>query len=223
MSGAEIVEVIQKLATPLAWPVVAIIAIIVLRKHLIALAQGIARLHELMGKGGELASLTDRLSEIRTSLQDTSEQFTVLKREATDIKEMLETLSIKGQSAELERLAEQPQDLEGDRSALSTDDMFSEMEEAWQQVKGAIQSKARGANISPYLMGTKGVTNTVREMVDKGVITQRSAELTIALSTQYQRFYRTTSPREDWLTPQVYKSFLETASEAKRALERRVG
>lgn len=137
---------------------------------------------------------------------------------------MLETLNIKGQSDELERLAEQsPQDAEDDRAALSTDHMFSEMEEAWQQVKAVIQNRAKGAGITPYLMGTKGVSSTVREMVEKGVITQRSAELATALSAQYQRFYRTSSPREEWLTPQVYKSFLEAANETKRALERRVG
>jgi hypothetical protein len=219
---SDIADIVQKLATPLAWPAVALIAIIVLRKHLVTLAQGVARLHELIGKGGELATLTDKLGDVKSTLQDTAGQFNSLKREAADIKEMVETLSIKGQSSELERLSEQPQARENDVPVLSIDDMFAEIEQAWQQVKAVIQNKARVAGVSPYLMGTKGVSNTVKEMVDKAAITQRSAELAVALSAQYQRFYRTTSPREEWLTHQVYKSFLDAANETKRALERRV-
>jgi hypothetical protein len=210
------------LATPLAWPAVALIAIIVLRAHLVTLAQGVARLHELIGKGGELATLTDKLGDIKSTLQDTAGQFNSLKREAADIKEMVEALSIKGQSSELERLSEQQQVQENDVPVLTIDDMFAEIEKAWQQVKMVIQNKARAAGVSPYLMGTKGVSSTVKEMVDKTAITQRSAELAVALSAQYQRFYRTTSPREEWLTHQVYKSFLDAANETKRALERRV-
>lgn len=221
MVPVEIVDDIQKLATPLAWPLVAIIAIVVLRKHLVILAQTVARLHELTGKGGELASLTDKLTDIGSRLQDISGQFNSLMREAADNKEMLETLSIRGQSAELERLAEQQTALDTERPALSIDEMFTEMESAWQQVKSVIQNKARGAGVVPYLMGTKGVSTTVKEMADKGAITQRSAELAVALSAQYQRFYRTSSPREEWLTYQVYNSFLEAANETKKALERR--
>lgn len=218
----EIVDTVQKLATPLAWPIVALIAIIVLRAHLVTLANGVARLYELIGKGGELAALTEKLADIRSSLQDTSGQFNSLKREATDTKELLEALSIKGQSVELERLAEQQPAQGSELPVLGIDDMFAEMEDAWQQVKVVIQNKAKAAGVNPYLMGTKGVANTVKEMVDKSAITQRSAELAVALSAQYQRFYRTSSPREEWLTHQVYKSFLEAANETKKALERRV-
>ena len=222
MTPMEMVDTIQKLATPLAWPVVALIAIIVLRAHLLILANGVARLHDLIGKGGELAALTEKLADFKSNIHDMSEQFNAFTREATDVKVMLEALSIKGQSAELERLAEQQPTQENEFSALGIEDMFGGIEEGWQQVKTVIQSKARAADITPYLMGTKGVSNTVKEMVNKNAITQRSAELAIALSAQYQRFYRTSSPREEWLTNQVYKSFLEAAKETKKALDRRV-
>lgn len=221
MIPIDIVDDIQKLATPLAWPLVAIIAIVVLRKHLVILAQTVARLHELTGKGGELASLTDKLTDIGSKLQDISGHFNTLMREAADNKEMLETLSIRGQSAELQRLSEHQPIQEGERPVLSIDQMFTAIEDAWQQVKVVIQNKARAAGVAPYLMGTKGVSTTVKEMVDKGAVTQRSAELAVALSAQYQRFYRTSSPREEWLTHQVYNSFLEAADETKKALERR--
>lgn len=208
MSTTEVVDIVQRLATPLAWPFVAVIAIMVLRRHVVSLALGVARLHELVGRGGELAGLSDKLTQMRT--------------DASDLKQMLETVSIRGQSVELERLAEQQPIQENGQPALSIDDMFSEMEEAWQQVKSIIQLKAKAAGVSPYLMGTKGVSNTLKEVVDKNAITQRSAALAVALSAQYQRFYRTTSPREEWLTQQIYRSFLDAAEETKKALERRV-
>ncbi|MFY0080068.1 hypothetical protein ABTQ07_20265, partial [Acinetobacter baumannii] len=61
------------------------------------------------------------------------------------------------------------------------------------------------------------------QMVEKGIITKRAAELSKAVSAQYQWFYRTTSPREEWLNRKVYSSFIEAAQEAKRALARNVG
>lgn len=214
---------IEKLAPSLAWPVVALLALLVLRKHFVILAQGITKLYDLLGKGGEVATLMDRLNEVKARSDEVTKRLTDLKTEAGSIKEMLETLSIKDQSKELVILAEQSAAPDNGAAPISLDDMFSRIEDAWQSVKTAIQLKAKPVGVTPYLMGTKGVASTLGELVEKGAITKRSADLAKAVSAQYQWFYRTSSPREDWLTQQVYSSFLEAADEAKKALERRAG
>ena len=138
---------------------------------------------------------------------------------------MIETLSIKDQSKDLEKLAEQSTAAADAApvasSTLTIDQMFRELESAWQEVKRVIQGRAEGTGVRPYLMGTKGVTSTVDEMVTKGVITKRAADLAKAVSAQYQWFYRTTSPKEEWLSEQVHSTFVAAASEAMRALQRR--
>jgi hypothetical protein len=54
----------------LAWPAVALIAFFGLRKHVVDLARATASLKELVGKGGEITSLVDRLAEVKKELGD---------------------------------------------------------------------------------------------------------------------------------------------------------
>lgn len=186
----------------LAWPAVALVALIVLRKHLVELARGAANIHELLGRSGDISSLVDRMGE--------------LKNEAAEIKEMIEAISIKDKGKELQELAS----ASSATSSLSTDEMFEKISLAWASVKEVIQRKAKAAGVKSNMMGAKGVSATVDELVVQGAITKRAAELSIALSSQYQWMYRTSSPRSEWLNQQVFTSFLDGANQAKSALER---
>ena len=223
MSYPDWVEITNRLATPLAWPLVAVIALFVLRKHLVTLAEGLTRLHGLLDKASDIAQLTSDLSAFRIELNGMVAQLADLKSATVEIKHTVESIDIKGQSDELERLTTTSLPITDPLPVLPVDDMFSAIEEAWKSVKGCIQNKALANAVTPNFMGTKGVTNTVQEMVAKNVITRRAAELAIAVSAQYQRFYRTSSPKDEWLTPQVYKSFLDSAEETKRAIQRQPG
>lgn len=223
MSYPDWVEITNRLATPLAWPLVAVIALFVLRKHLVTLAEGLTRLHGLLDKASDIAQLTSDLTAFRIELNGMVAQLTDLKSATVEIKHKVESIDIKGQSDELERLTTTSLPITDPLPVLPVDDMFSAIEEAWKSVKGCIQNKALANAVTPNFMGTKGVTNTVQEMVAKNVITRRAAELAIAVSAQYQRFYRTSSPKDEWLTPQVYKSFLDSAEETKRAIQRQPG
>lgn len=224
------VAVIERLAPILAWPFVALVGLLALRTQIVTLAGDIAKLHDLLGKSGEIATLLERIREAKTSmieatasLEGYSGRVSELKDEVTAVKGMLETLSIKDQGKELEKLTEQSGAAENGSPTLSLEEMFKQIEDAWAGVRTAIQAKATACGVTPYLMGTKGVSGTLEQMVEKGAITKRSADLTRAVSAQWQWIYRTSSPMEDWLSQQVHSSFLEAAEKARKALERKAG
>ena len=198
----EIGKTAVDLTPHLAWPIIALIALLVLRKHLVELARGATNIHALLGRGVDIATLVDRMVE--------------LKKEAVDIKEMLEAISIKDKGRELQDLAS----ASPEGAQLTADEMFEKRSTAWTGVKEMIQRKAKSAGVRSNMMGAKGVTSTVEDLVAQGAITKRAAELSSALSSQYQWMYRTSSPREEWLNHQVFTSFVEGAKQAKVALER---
>lgn len=195
------------LAQHITWPLVALIALFVLRKNLLELARGASNLKEVLGKGGDVITLMERIKE--------------LKSEAAEIKEMLEAISIKDKSKQLTELTEHvAADEQNGPEAINTDEMFKRIESAWQEVRDIIQRKSDAVGVKAYMMGTKGVRSTVDQLVDKGAITKRAAELAAAVSSQYQWMFRTSSPREDWLTSDVFESYMKAANEAKAALDR---
>lgn len=207
---------IDKLAVDLVqhlmWPLVALIALFSLKKHIVELAKAAVAIKDLLGKGGELISLTERMGDV--------------KKEAADIKQMLEAINIKDKGRELQALTEnEPLETNSKQieiAQLSVDEMFEKIANSWAGVQEVIRRKATTVGVRPNFMGTKGVSSTVGQILEKGGITARAATLAEAVSSQWQWIYRTSSPREEWLTDQVFRSFIDAAEQAKIALERRV-
>lgn len=184
----------------LAWPLVALIAFFGLRKHVIDLARGTANLKELLGKSGDIMSLVDHLAQV--------------KNEASEIKGMLEAISIRDKGKELQELA-----TAGTETVqLGADEMFEQIRAEWSAIADAIRRLAKSAGVKSNLIGTVGVSATVDELASKGVIAQRAAEITKALSSQWQWMFRTTSPKGDWLNHSVFASFMNGAAQVKAAL-----
>lgn len=199
------------LAQAIAWPLAALIILLLVRTHVVTLAKGASHLNQALGKGGDVVTLLERLGEV--------------KAEAAQIKEMLETISIKDKGKELQELASQTASSAGvaAQSELSVQEMYEKIEAAWKEVAQVIRNKASAANIKSNLIGTKGVSATMDALLTKGAISNRAAELTKALSSQWQWIFRTTAPREEWLSQQVFTSFIEGANQAKKSLSQMTG
>lgn len=197
---------IVALTQAIAWPLAALIILLLVRSHVATLAKGAAHLNEMLGKGGDVATLIEQLGEVR--------------EEATQIKGMLETINIKDKGKELQELASQTASLAGvgAQSELSVEEMYGRIEAAWKEVAQVIRNKAAAANVKSNLIGTKGVSATMDALLSKGAVSNRAAELTKALSSQWQWIFRTAAPREEWLNQQVFTSFVEGADQAKRSL-----
>lgn len=194
------------LAQAIAWPLAALIILLLIRSHVVTLAKGASHLNEALGKGGDVITLLERLSEV--------------KGEAAQIKEMLEAISIKDKGKELQELASQTASSAGvdAQSDLSVQEMYERIETAWKDVAQLIRNKAATANVRSNLIGTKGVSATLDALLSKGAISNHAGELTKALSSQWQWIFRTTAPREEWLNQQVFTSFVEGANQAKKSL-----
>ena len=72
----QIDESLVALAQAVAWPLAALVILLLVRSHVVTLAKGASHLKEALGKGGDVITLLERLSEV--------------KGEAAQIKEMLE-------------------------------------------------------------------------------------------------------------------------------------
>jgi hypothetical protein len=196
MNEQFIVAILQHLA----WPLVALIAFFGLRRHVVDLVRATANIRELLGKGGEIVTLVDRLTDV--------------KKELTDIKEVVDTIGIQNKDSRLQELA---------RSAdepvlLSVDDMFDRIKNEWQAIRHAIRGLADGSGVKSNLQGTVNVTATVDRLVSTGAMTPGVAGAIKALSSQWERMWRTTSPKEEWLNQSVFDNFMRVAAQVREAL-----
>jgi len=203
---------IVSLAQALTWPLIALIALFVLRKHIVTLAKGATHLNEALGKGGDVVSLLDRLVEVQGAVDR-------MKDEVEETKGMLEAISIRDKVGDLRALASQNPNLaRPGASPLATDEMYQGIEAAWREVADVIRRISLAADVKSNLTGTKGVSATLDALLSRGAISSQAADLTKALSSQWQWIWRTTAPREDWLSHQVFTSFVDGAKQAKELL-----
>ena len=166
---------------------------------------------------GEIAALEGRI----TGIQDN------LRRNHEKISEFIETTEVDNISITSQRISEETSNLEiaiaGEIEELRAPDdnpvdhtlsleaMWREMQSSWDSFTDAFAD--RYTHIDRRKIGTEALALSDRRRRDP--LSDSDAKLISDLHTQYKRFLRVRSKMEDWLTPDVYRSFCE----AVRAME----
>ena len=79
---------------------------------------------------------------------------------------------------------------------------------------------ARKFNIPTNFIGSAGVTRTMDSLLAARAVSEEAAELIKVLSSQWQWMFRTSQPKQEWLTTEVAQRFAIDVTDIKQALVR---
>jgi hypothetical protein len=150
MPTDQIISILQHLA----WPVVALIALLALRPYLRELIQAASNLNSLLNKSDELAKLVSSVETLGNNIV----QVPPLLAEVKAAQEVLIA------NRELGATASKPEPT----TKAERDAIWAQIEQSWYELRDAIRDFARPNGVEPYLMGRVGVANTMDALVSKG-------------------------------------------------------
>jgi len=156
------------------------------------------------------ARLTELTNELKVVIEDIDRKNVIEQKE--QINRALEdaTLGHSGSTIQLET-----NNIE--MRSLSAEEMYDKIVDVWRDVCEKIKSQIGEANFDG-----RQIASMARKLADGRRARQlgiRDVELIETLSSQFKRFVRIQSNKEDWLNEDVFNSFLRGAEEAKRALQ----
>jgi len=185
----------------LAWPAVALIAFIGFRRNVVDLATGAGKLHDLLKNPHEILELLDKIEKAQKALKD----------EIKTTQEAVDDLAFKDESRDAPPVAS--------ASVEATPaEMFEKIKHEWDAIVDDIRRRAEGVGAKTKLVGYVGVNATIDELVTKGAMPADAAQFVKDVSNRWQPMMRNQRRLSDWLTPQLFRSFMQAAGQAKTAL-----
>ena len=187
------IEQTIQLVGHIAWPIVAILALIVLRPYVAQLTRAASDLRELLNRSGEMVNLLAQVNAISEAM--------------SDVKAM----------QEVERAARPeaaptaaPDDVER---------LWKTIERQWQETRESVRAVAQSGNVAVNFFGNVSVRDAAKALVEKGLISQATAGDFIDLAAQYQYMTRTTTARSEFLNENVVAAYTKTATRVREALK----
>lgn len=175
-----------------AWPFVALMTIFVLRPYISQLTRAAGDLRELLNRSGEMVDLVSQIA--------------ALNEATSDIKAMQEVaLASRSEAAP----AAAPADI---------DRVWSALEQQWRETRDSFRAVAQSAGVPVSFIGTIGVREAGKALVEKGVISEATASAMVDTSARYQFLYRTTN-RSEYLNDNVLASYTKAATAVRQALK----
>lgn len=176
-----------------AWPFVALIALLVLRPYISQVTRAAADLRELLNRSGEMANLAGQVAAIR---------------EATEELRAMQQVAQAGRP-----------DLPASSGQADLEQLWKQLEKQWQETRDAFRSVAQAAGVRVNFAGSVGVRDAAKALVDLGRISEQTATAMADLSSQYQYMWRTTTERSEYLNQNVVAAFTTTATRVRQALK----
>ena len=181
------------LASHLFWPVVALIALFVLRPYISQVSRAASDLRALLNRSGEMVDLVG--------------QITALNEATSDIKAMQQV----AQAARPEVIPVAGQ--------ASLEHLWQKLDKEWKETRESFRSVSQAANVPVSFVGNVGVRDAAKALVEKGLISEMTASGVVDLSAQYQYMFRTTTDRSEYLNDNVVAAYTKTATRVRQALK----
>lgn len=157
------------------------------------LTRAAADLRDLLDRSGEMVSLVGQVSALNEAMAD------LKAMEQVDRAGRPDAVS-----------APKQQDLDG---------LWKQLEKQWQETRDAFRTVARSASVPVSFIGTVGVREAAKSLVEKGVIDETTASAMVDTSAQYQLMYRTGTARSEYLNDKVLATYTATATRVRAALK----
>lgn len=217
------IEITERLAPHLAWPLVALLALPFLLWRLGAVAELVRILSAEDTKAffADFSSIGEKSNQILAGMQTTHRQLGEVGVQLSVLRDINAQLvdvqkdSIAFHSEEIIQIAPL-HNLDEIGDDLATTEMLMRMKTAWEQLSStldhALQKQGHNLNSNKFTLGASILANP-RHATH---LRKEDARLIGKLHSQYRRFERLERDKEEWLTPKVYISFM---SGVKRAGE----
>jgi hypothetical protein len=208
----------------IAWPLVALIGVIILGvggalDKILGNILGIARIV------ADFKSIATDFSKTQTQLRDSIQGLPQVNEQLLAISQRLENLRANQQDLALDFGARSIELAVGKESAtatiaatenpLSTDDMFDDMRKRWYSLTDKLKDR-----VGPDF-DARSVGQMAWRLVDKrrtSPLDESTANLIGLLQSQWKRFTRIQSSKDEWLTEDIYAAFVRGAEQAAAAL-----
>lgn len=193
MGAALSIEDAIKLVGHLAWPFVALVALVALRPYIAQIARAAADLRDLLNRSGEMVHLVAQIS--------------ALNEATSDLKAMQDVA-----------LASRP-DPTPAAGPAELESLWQQLEQQWRETRDSFRAVAQSAGLSVSFIGTVGVRDAAKALAEKGVISDATARAMTDLSAQYQYMYRTTTARSEYLNENVLVAYTNSATRVRNELK----
>jgi hypothetical protein len=223
---------IERLSPHLAWPTVAllmfVIALLVLGRKLVTVAESLLALRRLPEVLGEISSrfndgaskMSSQTNSLVAVLQELPDRLSVLAEQLRSVREEIEQKNIKDDADTIEKLTPQQAGGKQVMPAVSLEEMHRTAISRWNELQALIEMKLRRSSLEVDLrrIGAAAFLLT-KDGIEKS-LSREDAQLITALFTTYRRFVSGGRNIEEWLTPDIYESFVRGVDAAKAAMNK---
>jgi hypothetical protein len=218
---------VERLAPHLAWPTVALLmfllALIVLGRKLVTVAESLIALRKLPEVLGEISmrfnegasKMSSQTSSLVSVLQELPDRLSALAEQMRSVRAEIEQKNIKDDTDTIEKLTPHQAGAQHAMPVLSLEEMHRTAITRWNELQALIELKLRRSGLEGDLrrIGAAAFLLT-KDSVDKP-LSRDDAQLISALFTTYRRFVSGGRNIEEWLTPDIYESFVRGVEAAK--------
>lgn len=212
----------------LAWPTVALAGVLLLGPGgylKSAVGEIASKLLSINSSIREFKAITENFGSSQKQLSDSITQLGEARAQMLSLKSSIESinlstseLAISAGKREVDEASgvTDGQALASQDESLSPDEMYDRIGSSWTQLTAKIRERIGTENFDARSVGT-----AAWKLADgrrSNPIRHQDAELVETLHSQFKRFSRLYSSRQDWLTYDVFNSFVRGVEKSLRAL-----
>lgn len=222
----EVYEFISKIA----WPIVALIGILilgpggVLKSSIIGLAD---KLMSIRSSIEEFKKISDDFSEKQRSmaesmqwLKDSGNELARISNSIDSVRENMNEFVLAQGEKQISDIAGEQEGINDDEEevleALSPQQRFDAIYSNWGELTEIIRQRIGKDNYDGRAIGSMARKLSHKKRVKP--ISKEDAELVETLHSQFKRFGRLQATKEDWLSDELYRNFIRGIEKAKQAL-----
>ncbi len=214
----------------IAWPLVALVGILFLgpggllkgivgdlSKNLLQITDTVAAFKDIVG---DLRTTIDQLNGSTKWVGALEQRLSSISSQIESVRTTTEELAVSQDSRLLEQTVPEESQAQIDDTAehtgMSPDQMFNDLRVRWESVTEKISNRLASTQFDARSIG-----EMARKLTDgrrQNPISQSDAALIATLSSQFKRFTRLQSSKDEWLTPEVYSAFIRGVDQALSVL-----
>ena len=205
------------LVQALAWPVVALSV----APFVIWRLGAIARLYDIIKSGDfveKVLEAAEKLERFDGALRKVEKNVEVLKDSWQDEEaaRLEKDSALLAQRKEVEQIQSEKEFQP--RDTMFPDELYARMQSAWDDLKAVVEAKLKSIG-KPFDARSLGLA--VAPLTDERrskPLSRSDAEFIAKLQSQFSRFRRLKATKEDWLTAEIYSSFIASVVVAQKLI-----
>jgi hypothetical protein len=181
------------LAGHVAWPVVALLGILLLRPYVAQLTRAAGDLRDLLNRSGEMVDLVSQISALNEATSDIKAAQEMARAARPD------AVPVPGEA--------------------NVEVLWGQLVRQWEETRDSFRSVAQSAGVPVNFIGSTKLREAANTLVERGIINQTTAASMTDLSAQFQYMFRTAPARSDYLNANVVAAYSKSAAQVRHSLK----